>query len=498
MRKDLLSTLCIELGVTVLALFFRKLGINESNIIMAYILGVIVVAFVTRGYVYGIAASIMGVFLFNFIFTEPYYSLLTYRPDYPITFSIMLIVALLTSTLTGKVQRNARNAEERERMTHTLNVMARELLKAESMEEIAAIAGESIIQLYKVRVFIWLPMSSTKQERDIVYKTHDEYPDYALIQNIKKKYEKIKSNDQVKISDNLYYFPILGKRGDKGVLVVSPLSEPNKKELSKNIIQYIESVTSQMALAIDKEFLQKERQKILLDIETERMRGNVLRATSHDLRTPLTGIIGAGTTLLEQGEKLDNDTRQLLIKGILESGTWLMGTVENILQMTRLDDGRLHINKQLEVVEEIIAEVIERFSSDDKKAQRLLVDIPETPIFVEMDGKLIEQVLINLLENAYRYSPSSGLIYLRVAINEKTIEFSVLDEGPGISREDQEHMFERFYTGSNHVYQGRKGTGLGLAICKSIVDTHEGKIKMISDENKGTCVKFELPYGKGE
>ena len=262
------------------------------------------------------------------------------------------------------------------------------------------------------------------------------------MKNVLKQEKSVGIEAEISINSVGYYHPIKGQNKILGVIGIACLEE---NTLSENEKILLESVSTQIALAIEREDLYEKKKQINLEAERERLRGNLLRSISHDLRTPLTGILGSVSTISDNYDILDNDTKKELLEIIYEDTSWLIHSVENILSMTRIDEGKLEIKKDVEVVEEIVAESIsrvKRFSGN----HNIKIDLPESMVILFVDGLLIEQVLINLIDNAIKYTQSDSIIEVKVIEKEDNVIFEVSDNGKGIPEEDIPAIFDRFYT----------------------------------------------------
>ncbi|MBC7959695.1 MAG: DUF4118 domain-containing protein, partial [Vallitaleaceae bacterium] len=311
--------LLITFGIMTLATFFcflfREIGIHESNIIVAYILGVLIVAKQTEGYFYGIFASFIGVLAFNFFFTEPYYTLLTYGPDYPVTFAIMLIIAIITSTLTAKAKRETLISSMREQRTLLLYQINKSLIKVRNIHQITEVSGKSIAQLFDRTVVIATVDAKNQLSTPYIYALkNDGKPEiFESAQEMRAVTETFETGKAVgagtdSFSDNkAYYQPIKGQNKILGVIGVSCFKQKN---LSVDQINLLEAVATQISLTIERERVYEKQAKTKMDIESERLRSNLLRAISHDLRTPLTGILGATGTILDNDGVLDNKVKR--------------------------------------------------------------------------------------------------------------------------------------------------------------------------------------------
>jgi two-component system, OmpR family, sensor histidine kinase KdpD len=489
----------ITLGIMTLATFlsflFRYIGLHESNIIVAFILGVLLVAKQTEGYFYGIIASVIGVLAFNYFFTQPYYSFTTYRPDYPVTFIIMLVAAIITSTLTTKVKQEARLSYLREKRAQILYQISKRLLKVRSINEIAEVGAKDIAKLFNRSVMITTANPSEGLGQPYIYANFDEQAKFFELKNelqiITETFKTGKPMGRGTESfaeSRAYYLPIKGQSGILGVVGVS-CPERFLSGEQKNILG---AVITQIALAMERERLSEKQRKAKMEVESERLRGNLLRAMSHDLRTPLTAILGATTTILDHGDVLEQEVQKKLLQDVYEDANWLFHSVENILSITRMDEGKIEIKKNMEAVEEVVGEALSRIKKLSQM-HTIKVNLPDDLIMLPMDGTLIEQVLVNLIDNAIKYTPYHSIIEIKTYIAGEKVVFEVSDNGSGIAKENLPLIFNRFYTTSSINGSGRRGTGLGLAICKSIIRAHGGEISAFNNSSGGATFRFELP-----
>lgn len=499
---NLLKTFIIMAAATFLSFLFRFISFHESNIIIAYILGVLLVAKETDGYFYGILSSIIGVLTFNFFFTEPYFTFIAYRPDYPVTFVIMLLAAIITSTLTAKVKQEAKLSHLREKRTQILYQINKGLLTVRSINEIVHVCGEDIAKLFNRSVIISMADSSNSLNEPYIYKFNDDLYTEIFNSALEKKVINNTFSSGIPAGagtntdeySSAYYMPIRGQSGNLGVIGVSCFE---KSLLSDEQKYLLEAVTAQIALAAEREKLWEKQQKSKMEVERERLRSNLLRGISHDLRTPLAGILGATSTLIDNYDVLGNSIKKDLLQDVYEETSWLIHSIENILSLTRIDEGRIEIKKNMEAVEEIVGEAVSRVKKLSG-SHVIKVDIPDDLILIPIDGMLIEQVFINLLDNAIKYTPEDSTITVSAKVEKDNIIFEVSDNGNGISEENLPYIFNRFYTGTSSNKNSRHGTGLGLAICKSIITAHGGKIYAFNSQNGGAVFRFILPVGSDE
>ena len=468
----LLSIVLIA-AATAVGILFRAAGFPETNIVIIYMLAVLLCARFTTGFVYGLAVSVIATAAFNFFFTAPYHSLQVYDPDYLVTFAVMTTVSLLTSALTSRVKKSVLEIALREKETQALYVLTNRLSETESTEEIARVTVESIRDVFQTRAeLIWFDDSSISET--------------ALTQRLEDT-----DGDCLTDGENCIW-PINGRESRLGLLRIPAEAG---QQLGKNQKKLLWSMLECAALAVDQFRAAQERLRYREESEHERYRGNLLRAISHDLRTPLSGIMGTSEIIRDMSQ--EDDPRHALAQGIWDDADWLRSLVENILNLTRLEDGRLVLQKQPEAVEEIIANALEHIAKRAPERE-IGVDIPEDLLLVPMDARLIVQVLVNLLDNAIKHTAPEREIRIAVQRDGTDAVFCVADRGDGISPEDLPYIFRTFYTSRHNRADAKRGIGLGLAICDAIVKAHGGTIRAENRTDGGALFRFTLPMEVAE
>ena len=496
--KDFIKTILVMTIATGISVVFEKVGFNESNIILVYILGVLFATSITYGYFFGILSSVIGVLSFNFFFTHPLYTFLAYRKDYPMTFCIMLMAAIITSTLTSRIKREVRLSHKREKMIRLLYENNKTLLKAKNKNQIIEFCGSNLVNILNRTVIVTIADENNNLGKPSIYICNNDGSENIFHSVLEKEAikEAFRTGNPVGIgtkyckNSSAYYFPIKGQ--ESNVLGVIGVACFKIDIITENEKILLEAVSTQVALAIDRENLFEKNKKANLEAERERLRGNLLRSISHDLRTQLTSILGSSSTILENDDVIDKETRVELLKNIYEDTSWLTHSVENILSMTRIDEGKLDIEKRPEVVDEIIAESILRVKKF-ANSRDIKTNIPDEIIIVHVDVLLIEQVLVNLIDNAIRHTPKNSKIELTVKKESNQVLFEVADNGKGIPNEDIGNIFNRFYTKNKSRNLERRGIGLGLEICKSIVEAHGGEIVAFNNPSGGATFRFSIP-----
>lgn len=494
-KIDFIKLMIVTLMISVLAYVVQSLGFIRENILLIYMLGVVLVSMWTKGYSTGIISSVFNIILLNYFFTEPIYTLSIANSNYIVTLVVFSIVGIITSTLTSKIQHEAVTAAKREENTKMIYQIIKGFLRLSNKDDIVN-KGIELLSLSLSRDVVCY-LSVDKYKKSKLYKKNASNKDKNDLDSDDEKAVAswVLSNSTVAGSDTDtlpgskgYYIPIIGMNLTLGVVGVSCVDS----KLDAEDINLIETIIAQMAIALDREILSEAKENTNLEIERERLRSNLLRAVSHDLRTPLAGISGAVSTIIKNKGTIGQDIIDELLSGVYEDTQWLIRLVENLLSMTKIDEGKLEVKKHSELVEEIISEALQKIK---KRIENTIIDIniPEQILFVPMDAKLIEQVLINLIDNSLKYSKEDCKININVYEEEDYVWFEVSDNGPGISKELKKHVFDRFFTGEEGSKDSRKGVGLGLSICKSIIQAHKGEIMVENNRDKGSTFKFSLP-----
>lgn len=444
--KKAVSCLLMMMGCllvsTLAGLVFFRMDLSDSTIILIYILGAVVCTKMTDGAVYGLIASFSAVLLFNYFFTVPYYSLQVDDSNYPITFFIMGITSLITSTITSSEKKSALHARYEADQANAFYELTSSLRDTVSMEEAEKAIVRSFSKTFHVEA-AFLPRRS--QTDSCVNLQGAEY----------------------------YAWPILGKEEPYGILYIPAA---NAEAFDKTQLLLVDSMCECAALGLEKTESLVRQIQIQEQMVQEHYRSDLLRSISHDLRTPLSGIMGICELLLNTN--LPATRRNELVAGILQETGWLYSLVENILNLTRMEEGQLRLNRQPECAEEL-AEAAIRTTENRHPGRPIQFSIPEELILIDVDGKLVVQLLVNLLENAIRHTRNEGAIEMQLFLSSDQTEavFAIQDEGDGILSEDLPHLFEPFYTGKKSSQDKARGVGLGLAICQSIVQAHGGRIR---------------------
>ena len=341
--KDTVKSISMIVIASIIGFGFWKLGMSEANIIMVYILGVLLISVITNHRLYSLISSVISVIVFNFLFTEPRYTLLAYEKDYPVTFITMFVAAFLTGSLAAQLKRQVKQAAE------------------------ASLLAQK-----------------------------------------------------------------------------------------------------------------------------EQLRANLLRSISHDLRTPLTSISGNASNLLTNGEKFDEETKKQLYSDIYDDSMWLINLVENILSITKIEEGRLNMNLSTELLDEVIADALQHI--DRKKTEHRIIFQPsEEFMLVKIDARLISQVIINIVDNAIKYTQKGSEIRITTEKQGEQAIVRIADNGPGIPDDMKQRVFEMFYSGAKNIADSRRRLGLGLSLCMAIITAHGGELALTDNIPHGAVFTFTLP-----
>lgn len=485
-------------ATTGLAYGLDRVGLSESIVVMVFVLGVLAVTLLT-GRTLGIVSAVVGVMAFNFLFTAPRFTLVVNDSTYLITFAVMLIVTLTTSALTGRIQQQADAVRQRERRTQALYQMSRSLLRHTGRTEVLRNALEQLRQVLSAEVCFYVANDTVEMSDPMLpesagtdARVFAEPAQMRLAADVAAGRERARTALDAPAESTLLHVPLTGSASVHGVLGVL-LHGMNPDHVADQA-DLIETFAAQISLALDREQLAEEHEQARLDAEGERLKSNLLRSISHDLRTPLSGISGSASALMGTAHEPDADTRRELARSIHEESTWLSRVVENLLNLTRLEGRMVQPSRTREVVDDLVASTVEHCRMR-LEGHALRTSLPAEVVTAPMDGSLMEQVLVNLIDNAIKHTPSDTEIRLEVERQQNSVVFVVSDNGPGFEPSVMPHVFDRFSSGPGGT-DSRRGVGLGLAICKTIVEAHGGTIAAGNAAQGGAEIRVEIPVGE--
>ena len=410
------------------------------------------------------------------LLTTPRFTFYAYGTGYPVTFVVMFAAAFIISTLAIRLKQNAsQSAKAAQRMSVVLDT-DRQLAKAKAPDEIFSVLAAQLSQLLKRSLVIY-PSDGESLLNPNFYPTADDTVPYradrekeAVDWAFRQHKRAGATTEAYPQTDYLYYSLRIQERvyGVVGVAVHgSPLDASEQSVLA--------SVVGECSLALENAWNAREKEESILLAENERLRANLLRAVSHDLRTPLTSIMGNADNLITSGETLDPSTRAQVYHDIYDDAQWLTGMVENLLSASRMNEGKLNLNITTELMDDLIGEAVRHLG---KRLDAFVFEWrkPDQLLFVRADARLIVQVILNLLDNAMKYTQPGSRIWIRTGKENGEVRVCVEDDGPGIPDDQKPHIFDLFYTSGNPAGDSRRGLGVGLALCQSILKAHDGRI----------------------
>lgn len=496
-RKRFLADCSIFLGAlivsTMIGFLFSNLGFTDANIIMVYLLGLLVVSIFTTHRAFSMVWAVISVLLFDLLFTTPRFTFYAYGTGYPVTFLIMLAAAFSISTLAIRLKQNAgQSAKAAQRMSVILET-DRQLTKAKSKEEILTVLADQLTKLLSRSLVIY-PAENKKLGDPVFYPAAGDTVPYRTNEE-KRAVEWALSHhkragattDHFPDMDYLYYSMRVQEHvyGVVGIAVHD--SPPDASEQS-----VLASVVGECSLALENVRNAREKEESMVLAENERLRANLLRAVSHDLRTPLTSIMGNADSLMSCGETLEPQTRRQLYTDIYQDAQWLNGMVENLLSASRMNGGQLNLNMTTELIDDMISEAVRHLGRRLEK-HILIRHSSDELLFVKADARLLVQVVVNLLDNAVKYAPEGSHILIDTAERDGNVYVRIADDGPGIPDDQKEHIFNLFYTSGNPTGDSRRGLGIGLSLCQSVIRAHGGTISVSDNKPHGAAFEFSLP-----
>ena len=538
--QDLVLVLGVMTVATLLASWFYVSRYSNSNIITIYILGVLIASVMTSSRIYGTFAAVLYVLLFNFLFIEPRFTLLVYDSAYVMTYLVTVVAALITGTVAVRLKNIARVSAEN---AYQAKVLLDTSNRLESAADSDAVINTTCMQLVHLlnRAVIFFPYTDSEKKAPVTGKTSETtgtpgrmtdkesvepsglpdapaaVPAYLLFpagektispQVPEREQEAVRWSMQNSHQSGAFtshfedctcrYLSVFSGDSQYGVIGIDMEDRPFT-EFENTILL---SIVHEGTMALENKRIIQEQKKAEINAENERLRTVLLRSISHDLRTPLTSIYGNAANLRSHEADLPREERCKLYGDIMEDAGWLNAQFENILAMTRLESGP-GVRMTIENMEDVIDESLRHLPAHPLHEIVFLQDAPDIspdsgiclPL-VQMDSRLIMQVLINLLGNALKYTPDGTRIEIRLACTPDTVTVDVADEGPGIPDDDKPHVFELFYTGHHTLSDSSRSMGLGLNLCAQILHAHGGSIEVLDNIPAGAVFRFRLPAAR--
>jgi two-component system, OmpR family, sensor histidine kinase KdpD len=485
--RDYVEGIGVVLLVTTVSLLLRG-HVQTIDIAMLYLLGVVLVSS-RLGQGPSLLASLLGIATFDFCFVPPYFTFAVADARYVLTFGVMLVIAVVMSRLTVRIRQQAEAAREREERTAALYALSRELASVRKEDDIVRAAVRHLRNTFGADVLVLTPSDDGRvgPHRALEGATLDD-KERGVAQWTFDHGEMAGAGTSTLPSARWLYLPLQSSERTVGVVAVRPddprrFQDPVRRQL-------LETFARQVAASLDRVRLAGASQRARVETEAERLRTSLLTSLSHDLRTPLAGIESAAGALLENGAAPSPERRRELAQTILEESRRMNRMVANLLDMVRLESGALQVQKEWQPLEEVIGLALIRL--DELLAGRQVITTlqPDLPL-VPIDGLLIEQVIVNLVENALEYAPGGTPIEMSAQAGPQVVTVEVADRGPGLPAGEENRIFEKFYRTREQTPGG--GAGLGLTISRGIVEGHGGRIWAENRRGGGAVFRFTLP-----
>jgi two-component system sensor histidine kinase KdpD len=485
--KDLVIALGGVFLATIVTELMQYIHIGDQNLMLIYIFFILLVARTTSGYFWSSLASILSVLSFNWFFVEPLYSLTVYKQGYPITLLIMCLVAILISNLMVRLKKQAESSMEKEHQMELLYELNKQYVLADNRNQILDISATYLSRLLEREVILFDSQAKVESIHCIsgkpsILSTKDEA---AVAFWTAKNQKEAGNGTDTLIGAKGFYLPIIASGKTLAVLGI----ERNAGlDLENNQLNYLKLVLTQLAVILEQTELKSEKERVEMENEREKVRSNLLRAVSHDLRTPLTVISGIAETLGNSADLKEN-TRQKLLADIQDESQWLIRMVENLLSITRINMDTMKVNKTAEPIEEIIEAVYQHLKKVYPEGQ-VEISLPSEVTFIQADPILIEQALFNIVENAFRHGEEKQPVKLTVYQKKDQTVFEIENDGE-IPLKQFEKIQTNLSSTSEVPVDSKNGLGIGLSIVKTIIHAHNGKMEMMVGEGK-TLVRIYL------
>ena len=488
--SDLLCVAVIMATATFVGFAFLPFGM-ETCIVIIYVLAVLCASLLTVRRIHCVIASVVSVLLYNFMFVSPRFSFKAWGSAYPVTFAVMFAVSLVASSVAVTLRRELHASRLAYRRTRVVLEADKALRRCETAEQVVASAGTQLSKLLGASV-IWYSDEGGDFAAQRRFFARDDSPSPVVELSMARRAQEddacVGAGTSLFPSAVGFYLPLRCGERVVGVMGIclngrSPLpAERNEAEM----------VAGEASLALSRVEALEEREKAAVMAKNEQLRANLLRSISHDLRTPLTAISGNADVLLADGDALAPEKRCGLLHDIRSDAIWLNATVENLLAITRLENGEMQLATTTELLDDVVEEAL-RHVNPDATLHHIDVEPGSEMLLVDVDARLMVQVIANLVNNAIIYTPEGSHIRIVLCEDGDKASVRVEDDGPGIAEKDRAHIFESFYTVGHTLADSKRSVGLGLSLCKSIVEAHGGSIAVLPVVPHGCAFEFHLP-----
>lgn len=497
--RDTIFTILILVICTVFAFILDIFVPDPSNASMTqiYILGVLFISIITSGKIYGVVASVISVLAVNFFYTHPVFSFAIEDATAWVALPTLFFISLITGTMAMRMKSQERYAARKAYRTSILLDMSRKLQEVKGIDGILQATAEQLIRLLGCGV-AFIPNAREQVFQSVCYcmnpqvcakcckRTKEENLQRADIV-LKKSVEQ--GTKGFWVETDVVCYNLGSAERTIGVAVFDIDVEHVFETFDQSMIV---GMLEQCTLALEKEYNEQVKREMQMRAEQEKLRADLLRSISHDLRTPLTSILGNTSILLDSTAILDDLHKHNMYYDIYEDAKWLINLVENLLSITRLEGGMMKINKQPELIDDVLHEALQRFQREGI-AHEIQMDWPEECLMARMESHLIIQVVVNLIDNAIKYTPKGSHIQISAERKGDMVCVNVADNGDGIAAEDREMLFKMFVTLNNKRGDATRSMGLGLALCQTIIHAHDGEIWVTDNKPRGAVFHFTLP-----
>jgi len=476
-------------GVCTAAAFAMYPHFELVNLVMVYLLGV-TVAGLRLGRGPSVLTTVLNVAAFDFCFVPPRFDFAVSDAQYLVTFLVMLLVGLVIANLMASVRQQTRVAGARERRTALLYAMSRELAATRGLAHMARAAVRHVAEVFQCRAVVLLPDASgaLKFPREPPLERSLRGADLAVAQWVTDHGRQAGLGTDTLAAAPALYVPLGDAERRLGVLAVLPTNA--RRVLLPEQHHLLETFAGQIGIALERAQLAERSESVRIAAERESLRNTLLASISHDLRTPLAAMAGAGSTLAEQGAALDEATRRSLARSIETRAREMAELISNVLDLMRFESGKMPLRCDWQMLEDLADAALTALAAR-LVGYRTELDLPQTLPPVHVDATLIVKVLANLLDNVVKHTPAGTRIVLSARNEGAFVRVNVEDTGPGLPGGDPARLFEKFQRGSEEG--ATVGVGLGLAICRAIVEAHGGQIEARNRAEGGARFSFTLP-----
>ncbi|KHK02373.1 Osmosensitive K+ channel histidine kinase KdpD [Desulfovibrio sp. TomC] len=470
--------------------------LDLANLIMVYMLGVMAVAiWLRRGP--AVAASVLSVVTFDFFFVPPRYSFAVSDVRHLITFVVMFLVALVMSSMAGKLKRQAETAGQAGRQSVALAALARELVATRGLDSLLTVAQRHLVDVFRVRVVFLLPDDAggllVRAKTPGTPALHGKQ--LGMAQWVLANGQPAGWGTQTLADSDTVFLPLKGAGGVVGVVTLEAGAAETKNQMQLPDQQrLLEAFLAQIAQALEVDRLEDAAKATLVEMESEKLKSSLLSSVTHDFQTPLAAIAGSAETIMLLGKSAEFDVLFGLAQNIYNESARLSRLVDNLLRLARLESGKFKPNLQAVPLEEVLGAALNRLEPS-LASRPVTVDLaPDLPLAV-VDEVLMEQLFVNLLENAVKHTPAGTAVSVSAKVREAQLLIQVADQGQGLPPEELERIFDRFYRVNRG--SGADGYGLGLAICRLIAKVHGGDITARNVSGGGLRFDLTLPLRTG-